>query len=155
MIELIKVVRRVEFPVVPIESQPAHVRFDGFHIFEIFLARIGIVETQVTEPAKFGGETEVETNGFRVADMKIAIGLRRESRVHPTLIFALFQIFRDDIADEMRRHGLHRRRHRPGNFFCCFRVHDFIHPDAGILTYSTRFYNVPLTPFLPAVSLPA
>ena len=43
-----------------------------------------------------------------MADMKIAIRLGRKSSVYPSLIFAVPEIFRNDIANKMRRRSISR-----------------------------------------------
>ena len=48
----------------------------------LFLFGIGVVEAQVAFAAEFGGEAEVQADGFGVADVQIAVRLRGETRVH-------------------------------------------------------------------------
>lgn len=58
-----------------------HVFTDGIHVFGIFLHRIGIVEAQVAQPAVLLRQPEVDADGFGVADVQIAVRLRREPGV--------------------------------------------------------------------------
>ena len=54
---------------------------DGIHVFGIFLHRIGIVEAQVAQPAVLLRQPEVDADGLGVADVQIAVRLRREPGV--------------------------------------------------------------------------
>ena len=63
----------------PIEAEPAHVLDDRIDIFLLFLGRVGVVEAQMTPAAKLLGGAEVQTNGLGMADMQIAVRLRRKS----------------------------------------------------------------------------
>ena len=91
----------------PTADQPIDVGLDGLHILDLFLGGIGVVHPQVATPVRLPRDAEVEANRLRVADVQVAIGLRRKAgdaeRVLPGL-----QILRDDIADEVCRGG--RRR---------------------------------------------
>ena len=80
-IQLIEVVGSVIFPIVPFAAEPVHVFTDGIHVFGIFLHRIGIVEAQVAQPAVLLRQPEVDADGFGVADVQIAVRLRREPGV--------------------------------------------------------------------------
>ena len=77
-IQLIEVVGSVIFPIVPFAAEPVHVFTDGIHVFGIFLHRIGIVEAQVAQPAVLLRQPEVDADGLGVADVQIAVRLRRE-----------------------------------------------------------------------------
>ena len=101
-IKLVEIVGCVEHPVTPIAAEPADVFDDGVDVFGVFLCRIGVVEAQVALAAEFGGEAEVQIDRFGVADMQIAVWLRREARVHAATVFVGLKIVDDDIADEIR-----------------------------------------------------
>ena len=91
----------------PTTNEPIHIGLDGLDVFDVFLGRIGVVHPQVAAAVGLAGDAEVQANRLRVADVQVAIGLRRKAgdaeRVLPGL-----QILRDDIADEVCRGG--RRR---------------------------------------------
>ena len=89
LIELLEIIRSVEHPVLPIEAQPAHVLLDRIDVFDLFLGRIGVVEAQVALAPELRREAEIEADRFGVADVQIAVGLRRKARVHPLLVLAL------------------------------------------------------------------
>jgi hypothetical protein len=76
---------------------------DGIDILQFLLAGIGVVEAQVGLAAEFGRESEVQADRFRVAQMQIAVRLRRKARVYAALILAGLQIVDDDIADKVGR----------------------------------------------------
>ena len=84
----------------PIEAEPAHVALDGVDIFLLFLGRVGVVEAQMTAAGKFLGDAEVEADRLGVADMQIAVRLRREAGDHG-LVPAGCEIGANDVADEV------------------------------------------------------
>jgi hypothetical protein len=44
------------------EAEPAHIFFDRFDVFDIFLAGIRIIETEIAQTAEFRGKPEVEAD---------------------------------------------------------------------------------------------
>ena len=124
LVKLLEIIRGVIFPSSQVESEPAHVFLDRIDVLDIFLARIGIVESQIALAAELGGQAEIETDRFGVTDVKITVGLRRKTRMDPALIFALLEILDDDVANKMRR----RRLGRPAVLLCCLRLLSFPRP---------------------------
>ena len=105
LIQLIEIVGGVEAPVLPIEAEPVDVVDDGIDVLGLFLAGIGVVEPQVGLAAELGREAEVEADGFGVADVQVAVGLGRKAGVHAPAVLVGFQVFEDDVADEISRTG--------------------------------------------------
>lgn len=64
------------------------------------LDRIGVVEAQVAAPAEFLRDAEVQPDRLGVADMQIAVRLRREPR-HDCLVTPGIEIRLYDVADEI------------------------------------------------------
>ena len=64
----------------PIEAEPAYVLLDGVDEGLLLLGRIGVVEAQVTAPAEFVGDAEIEADRFGMADVEEAVRLRRKTR---------------------------------------------------------------------------
>ena len=95
----------------PIEAEPAHVPLDGIDIFLLLFGRIGIVKAQMAAPAKLFRRAEIQADRFGMANMQIAVRLRRESG-NNTRDAARFEIGRDDIADEIATDLADRRLHR-------------------------------------------
>ena len=91
----------------PTANEPIDIGLDGLDVLDLFLGGIGVIHPQVAASVRLPGDAEIEANGFRMADVQVAIGLRRKAgdaeRVLPGL-----QISRDNIADEVCRGG--RRR---------------------------------------------
>ena len=75
--------------------------FDRFHVFDVLFDRIAVIEAQVAAAFEFGGDPKIEADGLGMADMQIAIGLRRETGGHPPIVFSCFLIFDNDISDEI------------------------------------------------------
>ncbi len=61
-----------------------------------------------------GGQAEVEADGLGVADVEVAVGLRRKARHHPAVIFPAFHIFTNNMVNKVscrrRISGGHRER---------------------------------------------
>ena len=58
------------------------VLLDGFHKLHVFLGGVGVIHTQVAQAAKLLGSAEVNDQGLAVADVQVAVGLRREPGVN-------------------------------------------------------------------------
>ena len=99
-VHLLEIVRGVVHPLCPVEAEPAHVLLDRVDVLGVFLRRIRVVEAEVADPAELLGDAEVETDGLRVADVQIAVGLGRETRMGPA-VAAGCQIAGDDFTDEV------------------------------------------------------
>jgi hypothetical protein len=105
LIQLIEIIGGVEAPVLPIETEPVDVVDDGIDVLGLFLAGIGVVEPQVGLAAELRRQSEVQADGFGVADMEVAVGLGRKARVYAPAILVGLQVFEDDVADEISRAG--------------------------------------------------
>ncbi len=95
------------------------VSLDGVDILLLFLLRIGVVEAQVGLAAKLVRKAEINADGLGVADVQIAVGLRRKARLN------------DRVAVLLRAHVLGhlvaKERGRVARFrSLCVRVHDAI-----------------------------
>ena len=80
-IHLREVGRRVEKPVVPGEAQPFDVFLDGVHVLHVLFGRVGVVHPQVAQAAEPLRRAEVDVDRFQVADVQVAVRLRRKTRV--------------------------------------------------------------------------
>jgi len=105
LVELLEIVRGVVFTVSPVEPQPFDVRLDGVDVFHVFLAGVGVVETEVAEPVVVLGDPEVEADGFGVADVEITVRFGREAGVHAPGITAAGVVTVDDLPDKIGLHG--------------------------------------------------
>jgi hypothetical protein len=84
----------------PVEAEPAHVALDGVDIFLRLLGRVGVVVAQVAVAAEFLGNAEIEADRLGVADMEVAVRLRRKTG-DDALVPARGQIRTNDVADEI------------------------------------------------------
>ena len=100
VIEPIEIVRRMKEVLAPVEAEPAHVALDGVDIFLLLLGRIGVVEAQVAAPAELLGDAEVEADRLGMADMQVAVRLRRKAGDHRGVPLGV-EIGLDDVADEI------------------------------------------------------
>src|SRR5699024_1524287 len=81
---------------------PLNVVFDRIDILDIFFYRVSVVETQVALAFIVLGDPEVQADRFRMANMQIAIRLRRETGVYCGVL-TTGQIFIDDLTDKVSR----------------------------------------------------
>ena len=104
-----EVVGRLVVVLAPVEAEPAHILGDGVDELLLFLGGVGVVEAQVAASAEFFRHAEIEADRLGVADMQVAVRLRRETR--DDLGVALFgDVAGDDIADEIARGWWRGRR---------------------------------------------
>ena len=114
-VELLEIIGGMKEIPAPIEAEPAHVALDGVDIFLRFLGRIGVVETQIAVAAEFLGDAEIQTDRFGVADVQIAVRLRRKTG-DDGFVPAGSKVSPNDVADEIVTRFPHRRfrsRHDP------------------------------------------
>ena len=84
----------------PIEAEPAHVALDGVDIFLLLLGRVGVVEAQMAAAAEFLGDAEIQADRLGVADMQVAVRLRRKAG-DDRLMPPRRQIGAHDVADKI------------------------------------------------------
>ena len=77
----------------PFESEPLDVVLDVLDVFGVLLDGVGVVEAQVADAAIALSDAEVHGNGFGMTDMKVAVGLRRESCLQSSAVLAFRQVF--------------------------------------------------------------
>ena len=103
-IELLEIVRRMIEMLAPVKTEPAHIVFDGIDIFLFLLGGIGVVEAQMAAAPELLRYAEVQTNGFGVADVQIAVRLRRKACDHG-FVPSRVQIALNDVTDEIAAHS--------------------------------------------------
>ena len=59
---------------------------DGIDVLVLLLGRVGVVVAQVALAAVLCGDAEVQADRLGVADVQVAVGLRRETRRHPAVV---------------------------------------------------------------------
>jgi hypothetical protein len=88
----------------PVEAQPTDILHDGLDVFPLFLDRVRVVEAQIAVAAEGERDAEVQADRLGMADVQVAVGLRREPRDHG-LVTARLQVRAHDVADEVRADG--------------------------------------------------
>jgi hypothetical protein len=128
VIELLEMVRSMVEMLAPVEAEPAHVAHDGVDVLLLLPGRVGVVEAQMAAPAELRRHAEVQADGLGVADVQIAVGLRREAR-DDLLVAPRRDIGADDVPDEIARisrrlaHAhAHRSIRRTGRRSLCGRL---------------------------------
>ncbi len=99
--ELLKIIRSKILVLAPIKPEPVQVALDRFDVLDLFLGRVGIVKPQVTTTAELAGDPEVETDGLGVADVQVAVRLRREAGHELSVPLAGGAVGADDLADKI------------------------------------------------------
>ena len=100
VVQAVEIVRGVIEIGSPVIAEPVHVGLDGIDIFLLFLGRVGVVEAQVAVAGKFLRDAEIKGNRLGMADVQIAVRLRRESGHDPAVLLGV-EIGLDDVADEI------------------------------------------------------
>ena len=99
LIELRKIIRRIEF-FGPLKTEPLHIVLDVLHVFGFFRYGVGVVKAQVGFAAIFFAEAKVQANAFGVAQMQVAVRLRRKARGNG-FVFARSQVGLDNLFNEV------------------------------------------------------
>ena len=81
LVVLFKVIAAVEEAVAPVKAQPMDVLLDGVDELDILLGGVRIVHAEIAQSAEALGSAEVNGQRLAVADVQIAVRLRRESGV--------------------------------------------------------------------------
>ncbi|MNH08227.1 hypothetical protein D3C79_676360 [compost metagenome] len=102
VVQLAEIVRGIAHVAGPVEAQPLDVALDRVDVFLVFLGRVGVVESQVTDAAEFLGQAEVHADRLGVADVQVTVGLRRETG-DDAAVLARVQVGLDDRPQEVRR----------------------------------------------------
>ena len=102
LVHLPEVVGAVKEPVIPLAAEPANVLDDGIDVFLLLLLRVGVVEAQVELAAELRGDAVVQADALGVADVQVAVRLRREPRRHASAPLAGLKIVRHHLPDEVQ-----------------------------------------------------
>ena len=82
LVKLLEIIRCIEQPIFPIEAQPADILHDGVDVFDFFLRWIRIVEAEIALAAVVLARCRnFQADRLGMADVQVAIGLRRKPRV--------------------------------------------------------------------------
>ncbi len=100
---------------------------NGVDVLLLFFFGIGVVEAEIGFPAEFGGKTEIQTDGFGVADVEVAVGLGRKAGLNDCVaVFFGVDVFGDDVAEEIGGAGFRGFRIRADRGY-----HAYIVPRKG------------------------
>jgi hypothetical protein len=99
-VHLLEVVRRVVQVLAEIRAEPLHRVDDRADVRDVLGLRIGVVEAQMESTAGLLCDPVVEQDGLRVADVQIAVRLRREAG-DDGVVPPGAEILGDDAADEV------------------------------------------------------
>ena len=97
----IEIVRRKAHMTIPVEAQPVHVFLNGIDEGLFLFLRVGVVEAQPTPPTEVLGQTKVQTDRFRMADMQKAVRLGRKACDHLAHVIAALDLLGDHVAYEI------------------------------------------------------
>jgi hypothetical protein len=84
----------------PSFDEPPDIGGDGVDVLNILLGGVGVVHAEIALSAELARDAEVEADGLGVADVKVAVGLRRKAGdhfAHTTRV----QILLDDLAQKV------------------------------------------------------
>ena len=100
-VELLEVVRCVEFVVSPVKPHPPQVSLDSANVLDILRFRVGVVESEIADTVILRSEPEIQRATLGVTDMRIPIWLRRKSYEHSFAPTAA-QIVFHDCSDKIK-----------------------------------------------------
>ena len=93
-----------EAEALPVEAEPVDVVCLGVDVLLLFFYGVGVIEAQVGFAAELVGEAEVEADGLGVADVKVAVGLRRKARLDDGVAeFFGANVFGDEVVEKIGR----------------------------------------------------
>ena len=100
---LFKIIRAVEEAVAPVKAQPVDVVLDCLDVLRVLLGRVGVIHAQIAQTVEFFRGTEVDAQGLAVADVQIAVWLRREAGMdgHALILPALSDVFFNEGLDKI------------------------------------------------------
>ena len=83
------------------EAQPLDVSLDGFHVFRVFLLRVGVVHSQVADAAELLCYAEVHGNCLGVSYVKVAVWFGRKAGLQSAAVLAFCQICLNSLLYEV------------------------------------------------------
>jgi hypothetical protein len=119
LVELLKIVRGIKQPIIPVEAEPVDVFLHRLDVLYILFSGVGVIEAQIAQSAELGGDAKVQADGLGVANVQIAIRLRREARMNAPTIFPSLHVFSNDLPDKMGGSCHVRGRHKYSSLFAC------------------------------------
>ena len=103
-VHLREIIRRVADLAFPLVAQPAHVLLDGIDVFDIFLARVGVIHAQHALALVVTGNAEIDAQRLRMTYVQIAVRLRWKTRADVAkLVLAGTNVLVDDFPDKIGR----------------------------------------------------
>ena len=84
-------------------AQPLDISLDSFHIFVVFLLRVGVVHAEIADSTELLRNSEVHGDGFGVSDVEIAVGLGRETRLEAAAVATGSEVVFYDLLDKIER----------------------------------------------------
>ena len=101
LVEALEVVGGVVRAVLPVEAEPADVLLDRAHELHVLRLRVRVVHAEVAEPAELVRDAEVQADRLGMADVQVAVRLRRKAGVDPPAAPAGGLVGGDDLPDEV------------------------------------------------------
>ena len=97
----------------PVQSKPSHCTsaLIDVDVLDVFLGRVGVVEAQVAAAAELARDAEVQADRLGVADVQVAVRLRRKARRDAPRMTRRPDVLRDDRANEVEGFGRAGRGH--------------------------------------------
>ena len=104
VVELLEVVRRMVEVLAPVEAEPADIALDRVDVLLLLLDRVRVIEAEVAAAAEIASDAEVEADRLGVADVQVAVRLRRKAGDDRRMAPAA-NIRGDDLANEVGAFG--------------------------------------------------
>ncbi len=81
-VNFLKVIGRVEETVIPIVAKPMDIILDGLNECFILLDGVGVIHAKIAKAAEKLCRSEVDDDGLGMADVEVAVGFGRETRMN-------------------------------------------------------------------------
>ena len=100
LVKLIEVVGR-KMLAVPLKAQPLYIVTDRVNVFGVFFFRVRVVETKIALAIELFGDAKAQTDGFRMPQVQITVGLGRKTSMHTTVVQSGRDIISNDLTNEI------------------------------------------------------
>ena len=102
VVHIFKIIGSIVEAVFPIVAEPVDIFLDGIDVLHVFLCGVRVVHAQVTDAVKALCGAEIDVDRLGVADVQVAVRLRRETGVHlhAFAAAALCEVFYNKIIDK-------------------------------------------------------
>jgi hypothetical protein len=101
LVHPVEIIGSVKDFAVPFEPEPFYVFDYRLDVFLVLHAWVRVVESEVAAAAVFLGDGEAQADRLCVSDVQVSVRLRREARMHASVVLSGPVVFVDNIANKI------------------------------------------------------